>query len=172
VPDSGAGPQSITAGRDGLLYFTEAGSSSIGRFDPRTPPASVTTHFPTPTRGAIDPNGAPTGITTGPDGNIWFAEGSGKEGGSNPSPIHNIGRLTLEAQARAAVSLSATSLDFGAAGVGQSAGSSSLTVANSGNGSLSMSTAVITGPDMGDFAKSGDTCTGSTSTPAAPARCR
>ncbi|MEA2593346.1 MAG: virginiamycin lyase, partial [Actinomycetota bacterium] len=158
VPDAGAGPQSITAGRDGLLYFTEAGSSSIGRFDPRTPPASVTTHFPTPTGRAIDPNGPPTGITTGPDGNIWFTEGSGKEG-SNPSPIHNIGRLTLEVQARAAVSLSATSLDFGAAG------SSSLTVANSGNGSLSMSTAVITGPDMGDFAKSGDTCSGSTVNP-------
>ncbi|MEA2502645.1 MAG: virginiamycin lyase [Actinomycetota bacterium] len=159
VPDAGAGPQSITAGRDGLLYFTEAGSSSVGRFDPRTPPASVTTHFPTPTRGAIDPNGPPTGITTGPDGNIWFTEGSGKEGGSSPSPIHNIGRFTLEAQARAAVALSATSLDFGAAGL------SSLTVTNSGNGSLSMSTAVITGPDMGDFAKSGDTCSGSTVNP-------
>jgi streptogramin lyase len=165
VPDAAAGPQSITTGRDGLLYFTEAGSSSIGRFDPRTPPASVTTHFRTPTRAAIDPNGPPTGITMGPDGNIWFTEGSGKEGGSSPSPIHNIGRLTLEAQTQPAVSLGATSLDFGAAGVGQSGGSSSLTVTNSGNGSLSMSTALIAGPDRGDFAKSGDTCSASSVNP-------
>jgi streptogramin lyase len=95
VPDVGGGPQSITTGPDGLLYFSEATSSSIGRFNPRTPPASVTTHFSTPTPGAIDPLGPPTGITTGPDGNIWFTEGSAKAGGSRPSPIHNIGRLTL-----------------------------------------------------------------------------
>jgi hypothetical protein len=54
----------------------------------------VTSHYSTPTPGAIDPLGPPTGITTGPDGNIWFTEGSGKAGGG-PSPIHNIGRLTL-----------------------------------------------------------------------------
>ena len=95
VADDGAGPQSITTGPDGLLYFTEAKASSIGRFDPRTPPAKVTGHYSTPTPGAIDPLGPPTGITTGPDSNIWFTEGSGKEGGVNPSPIHNIGRLTL-----------------------------------------------------------------------------
>jgi streptogramin lyase len=95
VADDGAGPQSITTGPDGLLYFTEAKSSSIGRIDPRTPPANVTSHYSTPTPRAIDPLGPPTGITTGPDGNIWFTEGSGKEGGVNPSPIHNIGRLTL-----------------------------------------------------------------------------
>jgi len=95
VADGGAGPQSITTGPDGLLYFTEANSSSIGRIDPRTPPANVTSHYSTSTPGAIDPLGPPTGITMGPDGNIWFTEGSGKEGGVNPSPIHNIGRLTL-----------------------------------------------------------------------------
>ena len=95
VADGGAGPQSITTGPDGLLYFTEANSSSIGRIDPQTPPANVTSHYSTSTPGAIDPLGPPTGITTGPDGNIWFTEGSPKAGGINPSPIHNIGRLTL-----------------------------------------------------------------------------
>jgi hypothetical protein len=55
----------ITAGADGNLWFTEYDGSKIGRVTP----AGVFTEFPTPTA-----NSGPKGIAAGPDGNIWFTE--------------------------------------------------------------------------------------------------
>jgi len=61
----GATPARITAGPDGNVWFTESGTSKIGRVTP----GGVVTEFATATSGA-----GPTGITTGPDGNVWFTE--------------------------------------------------------------------------------------------------
>jgi streptogramin lyase len=62
---SGTGPEHITPGPDGNLWFTEFWSNRIGRMTP----AGNLTEFPIPTA-----NSAPRGIVAGPDGNLWFVE--------------------------------------------------------------------------------------------------
>src|SRR5437867_12950755 len=64
------GPTSIIAGRDGNLWFTERFGNKIGRIAP----AGVITEFPLPPNPTCPPNGSNStlGITTGPDGNLWF----------------------------------------------------------------------------------------------------
>lgn len=62
-----AGPQSITQGPDGNLWFTMPGASSIGRITPQ----GVVTAF------GVTPGAQPWSITTGPDGNLWFTELNG-----------------------------------------------------------------------------------------------
>ena len=61
----GTGPESITAGPDGNLWFTEFWANRVGRL---TPSGSLT-EFTIP-RAESDPRG----IVTGPDGNLWFVE--------------------------------------------------------------------------------------------------
>ena len=63
--DSSTGPQGITPGPDGNLWFTEFWTNRIGRMTP----AGVLTEFPIPS-----PDTAPRGIVAGPDGNLWFVE--------------------------------------------------------------------------------------------------
>jgi streptogramin lyase len=68
TPDSS--PQGIAVGPDGNHWFTEYGPESaggqIGMINPKT---DAIAEFPFPT-----PNTRPAGwITTGPDGNLWFA---------------------------------------------------------------------------------------------------
>ena len=84
-------PRNIVAGPDGNLWFTEASLSSyLGTPPPYTPggianrnvigritPAGVITEF-----GEETPYSAGlTAITLGPDGNLWFTEGSGNRVG-------------------------------------------------------------------------------------------
>ncbi len=70
----GTGPQDITTGPDGGLWFTSFGlQSAIGRITT----SGVITNC---TSSAL---GAPYGITTGPDGAIWFTN----------SRAHTIGRI-------------------------------------------------------------------------------
>jgi len=57
-----SGPQSITAGPDGALWFINENTNSIGRV---TTAGTVTTY--------TDPTiSSPAGITAGPDGALWF----------------------------------------------------------------------------------------------------
>ncbi len=63
---AGASPNSITAGPDGNLWFTEELGNRIGRITP----TGVVTEFST----GISAGAHPTGITTGSDGNLWFTE--------------------------------------------------------------------------------------------------
>jgi virginiamycin B lyase len=72
-------PNRITVGPDGNLWFTDAGSNSIGRINPTTHAIKKMT---------LPPNSAPQGITAGSDGNLWFTEA-----GSN-----KIGRLSTSFQ--------------------------------------------------------------------------
>jgi virginiamycin B lyase len=74
IPTADSGPNEITAGPDGNLWFTE-GAGRIGRITP----AGVITEFAIPTA-----DGDPFGITPGPDGNLWFTEVVGNQ----------IGRIT------------------------------------------------------------------------------
>ena len=75
VPVQYSGPQGITVGPDGNIWFTEYAANKIGRITP----AGVITEFPIPTA-----NSGPWGIAAGPDGNLWFTERLG----------HNVGRIT------------------------------------------------------------------------------
>src|SRR5205807_2021894 len=64
------------------LWFTEDNTNKIGRITP----AGIITEFPIPT----DPKGnrnSPGGITSGPDGNLWFTQtkDSSKNNGINLS---------------------------------------------------------------------------------------
>lgn len=63
---SGTGPESITAGPDGNLWFTEFWSDRIGRMTT----GGVLTEFP------IAGGSGARGIVAGPDGNLWFVESS------------------------------------------------------------------------------------------------
>jgi virginiamycin B lyase len=45
-------------------------------------PAQVFTEFPLPTSGS-----GPFGITTGPDGALWFTEGSASKIGASRPPV-------------------------------------------------------------------------------------
>jgi streptogramin lyase len=60
----GAGPDGITWGPDGNLWFTEFFRNTIGRM---TPAGVLLGEFRIP-------GIAPRGIVTGPDGNLWFTE--------------------------------------------------------------------------------------------------
>src|SRR5262249_30313832 len=63
----GASPQSITVGADNNLWFTEAGTNSIGRITT----TGVVTQF------ALGAGRGPQSITAGPDGALWFTETTG-----------------------------------------------------------------------------------------------
>jgi len=81
-----SGPEGIAAGPDGNLWFTEpygrtpyeTGLTKPGRVG-RITPAGKVTEF---SAGISD---APEGIAAGPDGNLWFTEGSGKIGRITPA---------------------------------------------------------------------------------------
>src|SRR5207245_11434516 len=81
-----SGPDSITVGPDGNLWFTEDSGNKIGRITP----AGVITEFPLPPNLNCPPNGinSPLGITAGPDGNLWFTESYGHKVGRIPPPRH------------------------------------------------------------------------------------
>ncbi len=71
-------PTAIVAGPDGNLWFTDLGTSEVGKITPAGQPTVYST--------GLTPNSSPEGITTGPDGNLWFVEtGADKIGMINPS---------------------------------------------------------------------------------------
>jgi streptogramin lyase len=63
--DFSTGPQGITPGPDGNLWFTEFWANRIGRMTP----VGALTEFPIPTVES-----GPRGIVAGRDGNLWFVE--------------------------------------------------------------------------------------------------
>jgi virginiamycin B lyase len=76
LPSPSGSPTDITTGPDGNLWFTELGGNKIAKI---TTSGSVTEYtLPSPGwphgGGSIPPGNAPTAITAGPDGNLWFTE--------------------------------------------------------------------------------------------------
>jgi streptogramin lyase len=65
IPTANSGPQAITSGPDGALWFTEVDADQIGRITD----TGTVTEYPVPTAGS-----EPEDIVTGPDGNLWFTE--------------------------------------------------------------------------------------------------
>ena len=68
----GRGPEGITTGPDGNLWFCEEGGNRIGR---QTYPGGVVTEFVLPVAFS-----SPETIVTGPDGNLWFTAWTGRPG--------------------------------------------------------------------------------------------
>ena len=70
----------ITAGPDGNMWFTETFHSGVVAVPPlggaigRITPTGTVTEYPLPTAGS-----SPRGIAAGPDGNMWFTDGSGQQ---------------------------------------------------------------------------------------------
>jgi streptogramin lyase len=85
---AGSRPEDIVSDpNNGLLYFTEFGTGQIGAINPMA--GSDAAILASETESAVVPSGAgaePNGITLGPDGNLWFAEGSADRiGNINPT---------------------------------------------------------------------------------------
>ena len=82
-------PSGITAGPDGNLWFTYAGTigpgaDGVGNIGRITPSGRIR-QFPIPTAISTTES-SPQAITAGPDGNLWFTEqGTGKIGRITPS---------------------------------------------------------------------------------------
>ena len=77
IPTAGLGPQFITTGPNGNLYFTASSANVIEQLDPTTR-VFRTFFIPTANSGA-------SGITSGPDNSLWFIE----------STANKIGQLNL-----------------------------------------------------------------------------
>ena len=92
-------PSAIAVGPDGNIWFTESvpnasgtgfASSAVGVIDVTT--GNSITEFPTPATSQ------PSGITAGPDGNVWFTEtGAGAIGLVNVAGLSDPSRYTLGA---------------------------------------------------------------------------
>ncbi len=76
--DCASGPQGITVGPDGALWFTDS-ADKIGRITTQ----GQITEFALPSSPDSPSNGG--GITTGPDGALWFTQGWGP-----------LGRITMQ----------------------------------------------------------------------------
>ena len=89
-------PTEMTLGPDGAIWYTRC--SSIGRVSPGGTSSDVKLPLPS-SRDSADyctADGEAVGITSGPDGNIWFAvDGNGAPGDSSRGQI---GRITLSRQ--------------------------------------------------------------------------
>ena len=148
LPGSGNGfgtfaPNSIVAGPDGNIYMTDVAASAVWQFNPSTH-AWASVSVP----GCSDPNSGtnigpfsgnvqPTGMTVGPDGNIWFTENN---------TCGSLDRLTVSP----AISFSPSPLAFGTQAVGTSA-SLSVTATNNTGGSLNIAGVAVAGANAGDF---------------------
>jgi streptogramin lyase len=80
LPTGGSGPEGITPGPDGNIWFAEFNASQVGRLVPPTSsaqgaqPVSID-EFPLPA------GSNPVGIAAGPDGNLWVGlQGTGGNG--------------------------------------------------------------------------------------------
>jgi virginiamycin B lyase len=84
-------PFSITSGPDGALWYTanlfnEQGTGPTVAFIGRITTAGSFTEFTLPGGGTRRTTLRPQGITTGPDGALWFADAN--------ASLHNVGRIT------------------------------------------------------------------------------
>jgi streptogramin lyase len=94
VPTAHGEPLAVTSGPDGNLWFTDfkrgqdqsqADQSLIGRITP----GGKVKEFLLPTTNTL-----PTGITKGPDGNLWFTESADINSGSMSTYFGKVGYIT------------------------------------------------------------------------------
>jgi virginiamycin B lyase len=120
-PTGIAFPYGIAAGSDGAMWFTEcqSGANKIGRIptnasspnptNTATPTPQIT-EFPLPTSGAN-----PAGITSGPDGALWFTESA--------NAVRQIGRIPTNATPGSSAQITEYTTNVYAPGYGIATGS-------------------------------------------------
>ena len=67
----------ISAGPDGNVWFTERLGVRLGRITPDGVITELAGGFPAAVVDGAPTDAGPTGITTGPDGNLWFGDETG-----------------------------------------------------------------------------------------------
>ena len=86
TPSANSGPEGITMGPDGNLWYTECKLGNVGNLTPSKPPSFEFEY---------SVGGCPNTIAAGPDGNLWFTDGSGPVGGTSGNFFNQvIGRIT------------------------------------------------------------------------------
>jgi virginiamycin B lyase len=75
-----AQPRGITNAPDGHIWFTESGAGALGVIQVMSDPTKDTVVATLSVPTGVVKNPVPMGITTGPDGNIWFADAGGAIG--------------------------------------------------------------------------------------------
>jgi streptogramin lyase len=71
-------PVGLTTGADGNLWFVEHQANFVGRIVPGTPTGTPATMYAIPDAAACPlAQCGPYGITSGPDGNLWFTQEQG-----------------------------------------------------------------------------------------------
>ena len=139
-------PSAITSGSDGALWFVDQGNNAIGRITT----AGTVTEFPVPTRNAFSPRVQPTGITSGPNGNIYFTENDDAAA---------IGEISVGVASGAGqVKAAPTSINFGNQTVGSSSSPSNITLTNGTTATVMVSAVALGGANPGEFALSTDGC--------------
>lgn len=95
VPTPNSSPNAITSGPDGGLWFTEANYNEGNRVGRIAPDTGVVQEFCIRQCGATpqprDAGLRPAGITTGPDGRLWFALQNPDPGATGPNPYGDAG---------------------------------------------------------------------------------
>jgi streptogramin lyase len=79
TPTAASGPQEMTPGSDGAIWFTEYFVGKIARIPTNATSGTQITEFATSSAASF-----PFGIVSGPDGQLWFTEQSGNKIGHIP----------------------------------------------------------------------------------------
>jgi virginiamycin B lyase len=122
----------LTVGPDGNLWFTDVGGNAVGRISP----GGVIRSFGLPRR-----NSQPIGIAAGSDGRLWFTE---------IDRVASIGEKVPEVAVSRLLSF----------GTGLSPTSRTVTVTNTGDARLSISSVKVVGSSSAAFKVDHDTCAG------------
>ncbi|HEU5003939.1 MAG TPA: choice-of-anchor D domain-containing protein [Actinomycetota bacterium] len=142
-------PSAITAGSDGALWFIDQGNNAIGRITT----GGTVSEFPVPTHNAFSPRVQPTGITSGPNGNIYFTEND---------QAAAIGEVSVGVGGAGQVQASPTSINFGSQTVGSSSSPQTITLSNGTTSTVTLNPVTLGGTNPGEFALATDGCSGAT----------
>ncbi|HWD10137.1 MAG TPA: choice-of-anchor D domain-containing protein, partial [Actinomycetota bacterium] len=156
-------PSSIVEGPDGAMWMTDVGDNVIWRYLPgaSSVAAGTWTGFPVPTAKAFSGNVPPTGITVGPDNNIWFTENNANLPTST-SPCPQVGGFCAPAalakvEVDSVVSFNPAPVNFGIQAV-NTPQIKTIQVSNSSGSALTVSGVAVTGTDAGQFTVGSDSC--------------
>jgi streptogramin lyase len=94
LPTAGADPTGITVDHAGNIWFTERHADKIGELVPSQAAGGTTTgitEYAVPVPEGVTEKPEPNGITTAPDGTLWFTDQLGT--GVSESTVNQIGKI-------------------------------------------------------------------------------
>jgi streptogramin lyase len=111
IPTPNSAPAGITLGPDGNIWFTEFLASQLGQINPYS---FAINEFPIQTEVGPGPTGGsggpvaivgPIGITTGPDGRLWFTENLANRIGTMDAYTHAVSEFPIATPASAPLNI-------------------------------------------------------------------